>query len=132
MSYSESYKITHDIDWFFQSQGRFFHVASNGGDIPSIIDDKNNRLLQRMTEKLEKLFEVERVNNNQENYDYTSFYQYAEKGFVSIDRKGKSYEDQDYFVVARPKNWETPPPHISDQVPELDIESFNITIDGLQ
>ena len=80
MSYSESYKITHDIDWFFQSQGRFFHVASNGGDIPNIIDDKNNRQLQRMTEKLEKLFEVERINNNQDDYDYTSFYQYENLG----------------------------------------------------
>lgn len=132
MRYSESYKITHDIDWFFQNRGRFFHVASNGGDIPNVIDARSNRQLQRITEELETLYKINRIDNNPNDYDYSSFYQYAAKGFISIDRKSESYERQDYYVVAQPKNGETPPPHISDRIPELDIEAYNINIDGLQ
>lgn len=132
MSYSESYKITHDIDWFFQNNGRFFHVASNGGYIPNVIDASNNKQLQRITEELGTLYEIKRIDDNPDDYDHTSFYRYAAKGFISIDRRSESYERQDYYVVARPKNWEIPPSQISERVPELDIEEFNITIEGIQ
>ena len=39
MEYSEAYQRTRDIDWFFQSENRCIHVASDGGILPYFVND---------------------------------------------------------------------------------------------
>ena len=51
---------------------------------------------------------------NEENYDLSSFMEYARKGFISIDRNEGDYNAQKYHVVARP---------IEDKGPSLDEET---------
>lgn len=40
MEYSESYIYSKDIDWFFKINNRYIHVASAGGKLPAIINDR--------------------------------------------------------------------------------------------
>ena len=112
--YNDSYQRTRDIDWFFSCKGKFFHVASNGGKLPAIVKVNENQ-------KIQHYFALQEPNNrgmlvvaNEENYDLSSFMEYARKGFISIDRDEGDFDTQKYHVVARP---------IEDKGPSLDNET---------
>ena len=40
MRYNKSYQLTRDMDWFFQLNNTPIHVASAGGNLPNLINDR--------------------------------------------------------------------------------------------
>ncbi len=129
--YYKYYQETHDIDWFFQYHGRFFHVASNGGEIPDVVDKNNNRKIQHLVAMVDKVCKAKYTVEDPEGLDYSSFLEFAERGFISIDRKGDTFNSQNYFVIAKPQNDGVPSAGIAEIIPYLDIEENKLTIDGL-
>lgn len=105
MRYRRDYQETHDIDWFFRYKGKVYHAASNGGLLPDKVDSLNNRLIQEKLEDLAGVYEVrmsERI--QQQDEDFSSFMEYAAKGFISLDRSEDNGEDFHYHRVAFPVN----------------------------
>lgn len=107
MRYRLDYQLTHDIDWFFQYNGRVYHAASNGGLLPDKVDSLSNRLLQEKLEDIDGEYQV-RMSDwaNQQDEDFTTFREYAAKGFVSLDRNEDHEGTPGYHIVAFPANGE--------------------------
>ena len=113
--YSEKYQRTHDIDWFANIHGKLFHFASNGGELPDVICDDDNALIQRRVESLNASNEVkisefisrqfQNMNaEDRENY-LRSFYEMASKGFISCDNiSNDDFENSHYRIIASPSN----------------------------
>lgn len=105
MRYRRDYQETHDIDWFFRYKGKVYHAASNGGLLPDKVDSLKNRTLQEKLEEMPGVFEVEMVQNlARQDEDLSSFREYAEKGFISLDRKENDGEKLSYERIASPIN----------------------------
>lgn len=119
-TYITYYQESHDIDWFFQYKGRYFHVASNGGKIPDKIDSSINREIQHLLESEPGINSHIQIANNPDNLDYSTFFEYAEKGFISIDRNDGPFEEQNYYVVAIPSDFVIPSPSVTDKIPEIE------------
>lgn len=108
MRYRRDYQETHDIDWFFRHNGKVYHAASNGGMLPDKVDSLNNRRIQEKLEEVVGVYGVsmsERV--QQQDDDFSSFRDYASKGFISLDRSEDNGEKPHYHRVAFPMNGET-------------------------
>ncbi len=132
-AYDINYQQTHDIDWFFQCNGKFYHVASNGGRIPSVIKSENNFNLQCKIESIESITE-DIVSNNQNDVglDISSFISFAKKGFISIDKYPDDFENQNYHVIAKPaKHFFEFNEELVGRIPEIDIEKYHITIQDI-
>ena len=98
--YDEAYLRSKDIDWFCIIGRYNCHIASAGGLIPDVINDREKlRNIQKMVFELDYLFEVEDIEVNEQFLDYrfdndyeakesylSSFINMARKGFVSFDR----------------------------------------------
>ena len=105
MRYRRDYQETHDIDWFFRYKGKVYHAASNGGLLPDKVDSLKNRTLQEKLEEMPGVFEVEMVQNlARQDEDLSSFREYAEKGFISLDRKENGGDKLSYERIAFPVN----------------------------
>jgi len=105
MRYRRDYQETHDIDWFFRYKGKVYHAASNGGLLPDKVDSLKNRTLQEKLEEMPGVFEVEMVQNvARQDEDLSSFREYAEKGFISLDRKENDRDKLIYERIAFPVN----------------------------
>lgn len=66
MEYSESYMSSKDIDWFFKMDNRYVHVASAGGKLPDIINDREKlRQIQHEVYNLPYIFSAEEIRTNQ-------------------------------------------------------------------
>ena len=105
MRYRRDYQETHDIDWFFRYKGKVYHAASNGGLLPDKVDSLKNRTLQEKLEEMPGMYEVEMVQNlARQDEDLSSFREYAEKGFISLDRKENDGEKLSYERIASPIN----------------------------
>lgn len=105
MRYRRDYQETHDIDWFFRYKGKVYHAASNGGLLPDKVDSLKNRTLQEKLEEIPGVFEVEMVQNlARQDEDLSSFREYAEKGFISLDRKENDGDKLRYERIAFPVN----------------------------
>lgn len=105
MRYRRDYQETHDIDWFFRYKGKVYHAASNGGLLPDKVDSLKNRTLQEKLEEMPGVFEVEMVQNLvRQDEDLSSFREYAEKGFISLDRKENDGDKLSYERIAFPVN----------------------------
>lgn len=107
MRYRRDYQETHDIDWFFRHKGKVYHAASNGGLLPDKVDSLNNRLIQEKLEDVIGVYEVsmsERI--QQKDEDFSSFMEYASKGFISLDRSEDDGDKPRYHRVAFPVNGE--------------------------
>ena len=105
MRYRRDYQETHDIDWFFRYKGKVYHAASNGGLLPDKVDSLKNRTLQEKLEEMPGVFEVEMVQNlARQDEDLSSFREYAEKGFISLDRKENDGDKLSYERIAFPVN----------------------------
>lgn len=105
MRYRRDYQETHDIDWFFRYKGKVYHAASNGGLLPDKVDSLKNRTLQEKLEEMPGVFEVEMVQNlARQDEDLSSFREYAEKGFISLDRKENDGDKLRYERIAFPVN----------------------------
>ena len=107
IKYRRDYQETHDIDWLFRYKGKIYHAASKGGLLPDNVDSLKNRTLQGKLEEMPGLFEVEMVQNlARQDEDLSSFREYAEKGFISLDRKEVDGEKLSYKRIAFPVNGE--------------------------
>lgn len=105
MRYRRDYQETHDIDWFFRYKGKVYHAASNGGLLPDKVDSLKNRTLQEKLEEMPGVFEVEMVQDlARQDEDLSSFREYAEKGFISLDRKENDGDKLSYERIAFPVN----------------------------
>ena len=130
--YTESEIHTRDIDWFFAINGIYVHVASAGGDIPNIVNDRSVlRPSQRVAEALDDINTDEevhvneaflrRMNVNLEHY-LPSFIRMAKKGFYSFDRTNvDNPEDDHYHLVA----WPTHPVSNVENIPVINSDRLD-------
>lgn len=99
MKFDEAYLNSRDIDWFCIIGGVFCHVASAGGLLPDVVNDREKlRDIQKQVFDMDYIFRNEDINinqdflyqrfgNNQESREayMSSFIQMSRKGFVSLD-----------------------------------------------
>lgn len=124
MKYPESYLLSKDIDWFFQINNSYVHVASAGGSLPASVNNREKlRNIQHQVFNLPYLYSEEEVavnmifiqqlldldiNYNQEQYfQYLqSFMFFARKGFISLDRTyvNDPFSNHYHIVCAPIKN----------------------------
>lgn len=119
MIYEDAYIHSKDIDWFCIIGDVFCHVASAGGLIPIIINDREKlRSLQKRVFDSDSIFDEEEIVVNDDFLDQhfgndeeariaymLSFMSMARKGFVSFDRTNvMDLNDQTYHIVCYPKN----------------------------
>lgn len=119
MKYKEAYIYSKDIDWFCIIGDVFCHIASAGGMIPNVVNDREKlRNLQKRVFEADYIFDEEDIvvnrdflnqqfgNNIEEQSDYlASFISMARKGFVSFDRTNvMDLTDQTYHIVCYPKH----------------------------
>lgn len=145
MQYSESYMLSKDIDWFFKVNKRYVHVASAGGLLPTLINNKEKlRMIQYMIFNLPYIYSEKEIiinhdfilqtlsqqeNDEEQSYDQylESFIHFARKGFISMDR---SYINDPlnnlYHVVCAPRSFK----NILqiDSIPEIENNEFHIDI----
>ena len=124
------YQQTHDIDWFFHYKGKYYHVASNGGKIPDIINKNLNREIQHRLSLENNVCDAEYAIQNPEKLDYSSFFEFAKMGFISIDRKDGLFEEQNYYTVAIPSNGGIPSLSIAEKIPLLNPKDYDMVIDN--
>lgn len=118
MKYNEAYLYSRDIDWFCIIGDIFCHVASAGGLLPDVVNDREKlRDIQKRVFDMDYIIRYEdiyvnqeflyqRFGNNQEIREayLSSFLQMSRKGFVSLDRTNvMDITDQTYHVVCYPK-----------------------------
>lgn len=125
MEYSESYMSSKDIDWFFKIGNQYVHVASAGGKLPDIVNDREKlRQVQHEVYNLPYIFSSEEIclnqgfiiqllssqpDNGPRLYDryIESFMNFARKGFISCDRTEIENETSDiYHVVCAPPSFD--------------------------
>lgn len=129
MKYEEAYIQSKDIDWFCIIGGVYCHIASAGGALPDVINDRDKlRDIQQRVFKTRDRFHDEEIiinhdfllqrfgqidNNNDAIVAYLdSFRSMARKGFCSIDRTNvMDTSDNRYHIVCYP------PRHV--ELPEL-------------
>lgn len=118
MKYDEAYLYSRDIDWFCIIGDCFCHVASAGGLLPDVVNDRDKlRDIQKRVFNMDYIFEDKDIYINKdflrrrfkddqksiEAYLY-SFMQMSRKGFVSLDRTNlMDVTDNTYHVVCYPK-----------------------------
>lgn len=118
MKYDEAYLYSRDIDWFCIIGGIFCHVASAGGLLPDVVNDRNKlRDMQKRVFDMDYIwgnediyinqdFLYQRFGNNQKSQEayLSSFIKMSKKGFVSLDRTNvMDITDHTYHVVCYPK-----------------------------
>ena len=124
--YSEAYMYARDIDWFGIVNGRYIHVASCGGLLPSELNDETYlRDLQYKVAMLDDIHNedgspIAISHNDQylqqrfstyensgeaiENYK-KSFDSFARKGFWSFDKENiNNPNDSHYRLISWPKS----------------------------
>ena len=113
--YDADYLETHDIDWFCKIGNTAMHFASDGGELPEKVNDREQlRTIQHTVAMLEDVLGDEGIeinrryvwnilgnNDSQESFNHyvESFVAMARKGFVSFDR---IMEGDVYMWIARP------------------------------
>lgn len=118
MKFDEAYLYSRDIDWFCIIGGFFCHIASAGGLLPDVVNDREKlRDIQKRVFDMDYIFRDEDIHVNQdflyqrfgndiesrEAY-LSSFVQMSRKGFVSLDRTNvMDITDLTYHVVCYPR-----------------------------
>lgn len=113
--YDVDYIETHDIDWFCKIGNTAMHFASNGGNLPEKVNNREQlRVIQHAVAMLDDVqgkeeivinrqyvWRVLRNNDKQKAFDdyVESFVAMARKGFISFDRMS---EGDVYMWIARP------------------------------
>ena len=124
--YSLEYLESKDIDWFFQVNGIYVHVASAGGKLPDFINNRERlREIQKHVQSLIPEISIQNLTYNDSFLDgyvedmnqlapneggidwrreyLRSFEGFAQRGFISIDRSNlMDNDDPMYHVVCRP------------------------------
>ena len=135
MKLSKAYINSHDIDWFAFYEGKYIHVASAGGLLPQIVNDRTKlRFLQKYVKELplgnhEIVKNIKQVisghNLSEEQLDdyFESFENMAKKGFYSYDKVDiNDTEDNKYILVAYPKE-----PINIKKIEDLDFPNLSVT-----
>jgi len=133
--YTKDYQMNYDIDWFFTDGIHYFHVASNGGAIPDFVNvDRNSNIeLQNRIANSKIVTNDINVIDNPNGFNYSSFVDFAKKGFISIDKKNDGFDSQNYFVVAEPSNKQIKPDGVDDLIPKLSEKNrFKIHIEDIR
>ena len=119
--YTDSYVFSKDIDWFFKMNNQYVHVASAGGRLPAIINDREKlRQIQYQVFNLPYIYPAGQIriyegfiqqllssqlNEIPQSYDLyiESFINFARKGFISCDRTNIADNQSDlYHIVCMP------------------------------
>lgn len=118
MKSDDAYLYARDIDWFCVIGGVSCHVASAGGLLPDVVNDREKlRDIQKRVFDMDYIFAGEEINLNinflkqrfgdeQEKIEsyIASFVHMSRKGFVSFDRTNvEDLTDQTYHIVCCPK-----------------------------
>ena len=117
MKFDEAYLYSRDIDWFCIIGGVFCHVASAGGLLPDVVNDREKlRDIQKRVFDMDYAIGNEEIGFNEFLYQrfgndiesreayLSSFIQMPRKGFVSLDRTNvMDITDQTYHVVCYPR-----------------------------
>ena len=118
MKFDEAYLYSRDIDWFCIIGGFFCHIASAGGLLPDVVNDR-----EKLRDIQKRVFDMDYAIGNEEigfNNEFlyqrfgndiesrevylSSFIQMSRKGFVSLDRSNvMDITDQTYHVVCYPR-----------------------------
>ena len=118
MKFDEAYLYSRDLDWFCIIGGVFCHVASAGGLLPDVVNDR-----EKLRDIQKRVFDMDYAIGNEEigfNNEFlyqrfgndiesreaylSSFIQMSRKGFVSLDRTNvMDITDQTYHVVCYPR-----------------------------
>lgn len=125
MKYTEIYMMNHDIDWFCVVNDIYIHVASAGGMLPDLINDKDTlRNIQHQVQMLPDIYSEEEIEYNDFAIDNVvgennfkarqlyveSFVAMARKGFASFDRTNISeFSNNQYHLVCWPKGFKRKP-----------------------
>lgn len=119
MKYDNAYIYSKDIDLFCIIGDAFCHVASAGGMIPDVINDREKlRDLQKRVFDSDFIFDKKDIVVNEDflNQQFGedeeartayvhSFLNMARKGFVSLDRTNvMDLNDNTYHIVCYPKH----------------------------
>lgn len=98
--YTDSYVFSKDIDWFFKMNNQYVHVASAGGRLPAIINDREKlRQIQYQVFNLPYIYPAGQIRINEgfiqqllssqlneipQSYDLyiESFINFSRKGFI--------------------------------------------------
>ncbi len=145
--YPIPYQLSMDIDWFFCYNGIFFHVASNGFLLPKKAKTKNNEgffinqvdnaqtqvdLALLASDNKSRRFKIV-VRPNPLNLNYSSFMEFAEMGFVSLDTIGVHGKKYSLQVIARPKEYKRLEikKHIVDNIKPLDVGKIYFQISDI-
>lgn len=128
--YEIDYQRTHDIDWFFKYNGKYYHVASNAGSVPDFILESDNQTLQKEIRSKTNYRSKIVVNEQYRHLNLESFEFYASWGFVSIDRLNhNSFENQNYIVIAKPCEKGVNKSNLEKlAIPELDTNEFLLVV----
>ena len=113
--YDTNYLETHDIDWFCRIGKTAMHFASNGGNLPEKVNDRERlRTIQHAVAMQDDMLEDDKISINEEyvwrvlgnNDKQDAFFFYVEsfvamarKGFISFDRMP---EGDVYMWIAKP------------------------------
>ena len=125
MKYTEIYMMNHDIDWFCVVNDIYIHVASAGGMLPDLINDKDTlRDIQHQVQMLPDIYSEDEIEYNDIAIDNVvgennfkarqlyveSFVAMARKGFASFDRTNISeFSNNQYHLVCWPKGFKRKP-----------------------
>ena len=116
MKLSKVYINSHDIDWFAFYENKYIHVASAGGYLPEVVNNRENlRFIQDYVKKLpleeheiikniKEVVSILKIPEEQLEVYFESFENMAKKGFYSYDKVDiNDIEDNKYILVAYPK-----------------------------
>lgn len=145
--YEPEYLAAHDIDWFCYINCRPIHAASNGGTLPSIINNSlQNTINQKLVYSLHYIYDLEEIEVNkkyinklfatkdrgrsgfdlitmQNNY-LRAFIDMARRGLYSFDRQYYNiYRSNKYIPIAWPKNY--------DETIRIKLESDYFIVEGI-
>jgi len=125
MARSKVFLRTRDVDWALDIGGRYIHVASAGGDLPTIVEDRLFDIWRELKDAPIVCLERDVILNEQylkekfanvadegpiagalrEEWYVHSFKAMAMRGFYSFDRDIRSpFDDSVYHLVAKPGN----------------------------
>ena len=146
MARSKEFLRCRDIDWAVKIGANYIHVASAGGDLPKIVEDKlfdiwrelkNTEYVDSVVILNESYLNEKFANLNELDYEerdfrvkwyVLSFREMAKRGFYSFDRDIRTpIDDSKYRLVAKPERMKVIPNY---NFPEINLLWTPEELDG--
>ena len=149
MARSKEFLRSRDIDWAVKIGNNYIHVASAGGDLPKIVDDRLLEIWRELKETryfdvsgevvvneeyiMEKFSNMRGISDDEARLSIEwylcSFVEMARRGFYSFDRDVRtSFDDSKYRLVASPGKMRVEPEY---NLPAVDIGMEPEELDGM-